>query len=80
VELGTRLTHVYTSPLETLAAASSRLNFKALVVRVVLAHPHVTFHPCTCGLRKGAAAVPAMLISYDDVEVATRTTTRRRQS
>jgi hypothetical protein len=31
-----------------------------------------------CGLRGGTAAVAAVLISYDDVEVAVGMTTRRR--
>jgi hypothetical protein len=68
----------YTSPCETLATASSRSNSKVLATRVVLAHPRAAFHPCTCGLRRGAAAVAVVLIGYDDVKVATRTTTRRR--
>jgi hypothetical protein len=64
-------------PCETLAVASSRPNSKALAVRVVLAHPHVAFYPCTCGLCGGVVAVVAALINYDDVEVAAETTTRR---
>jgi hypothetical protein len=68
----------YTPPCETLAAASSRPNFEALNVRVVLAHSHAVFHPYTCGLRGGTAAVAAMLIGYDDMEVAAGMTTRRR--
>jgi hypothetical protein len=46
----------------------------------VLANPHTTFHPCTCGLRGGAAVVAATLIGYDDVEVAAGATMRRRRS
>jgi hypothetical protein len=46
---------------------------------VVLTHPRVAFHPCTCGLRKGAVEVAATLIRYDDVKVTAETTTRRRQ-
>jgi hypothetical protein len=70
----------YMPPRETLAAASSRLNFEALAACVVLAHPHTAFHPCMCRLHRGIVAVAAMLIGYDDVEVAMGTTTRRRQS
>jgi hypothetical protein len=44
----------------------------------VLAYLCVTFNPCTCGLRRGAATVAAVLIGYDDVDVATGTTTRRK--
>jgi hypothetical protein len=66
----------YTPPHETLVAASSQLNSEALATRVVLAHPHVVFDPYMCGLHGGAAA----LIGYDDVEVAVRTTMRRRRS
>jgi hypothetical protein len=73
-----RLTHAYTPPCETLAAASSRLNSKALAACVVLAHPRTTFHPCLCGLRRGAVAVAAALIGYDDIKVVGETTTRRR--
>jgi hypothetical protein len=71
-------THTYMPPRETLAATSSCLNFKALAACVVLAHPHTTFHLCTCGLHRGATAVVAALIGYDDVKVAAETTTRRR--
>jgi hypothetical protein len=60
------------APCETLATTSSQPNSKSLVARVVLAQPRVTFHPCTCGLCRGAAA----LISYDDVKVATKTIIR----
>jgi hypothetical protein len=31
----------------------------------------MAFCPCTCGLRRGAAAVTAALIGYDDDKVAT---------
>jgi hypothetical protein len=65
-------------PCEALATAASWLNSEALAVRVVLAHPCTTVHPYTCGLCGGAAAVVAALIGYDNVEVAVRTTTRRR--
>jgi hypothetical protein len=61
----------HTPPRETLAAASWP-NSEALAARVVLAHPCVTFHPYTCGLRGGTAVVATTLIGYDDVEVATR--------
>jgi hypothetical protein len=49
-------THADTPPRETLAT------------QVVLEHPHVAFHLCTCGLHRGAAAVAATLIGYDDAE------------
>jgi hypothetical protein len=67
----------YTLPRETLAAVASPPTFEALAVHVVLAHPHAAFHPCTCGLCRGAAAVAAPLISYDDVEFVVEMTTRR---
>jgi hypothetical protein len=67
--------------VKTLAAASSsRPNSEVLATREVLAHPHVTFHPCTCRLHGGDVAVAATQFGYDDVEVAARTTTRRRWS
>jgi hypothetical protein len=47
---------------------------------MVLALPRAVFHPFTCGLRGGAAAIAATLICYDDVEVAAGTTTGRRRS
>jgi hypothetical protein len=53
-------------PRETLVAASSWSNSKALATRVVRAHAHTMFHHCTCGLRGGAAAVAAVMIDYDD--------------
>jgi hypothetical protein len=62
------------------ATSSSRPNHEALAASEVLAHPCVTFHLCTCGLRWGAAMIPAVLISYDDMEVATGMTMRRRRS
>jgi hypothetical protein len=68
----------YTPPHETMAAASSRPNYEALATRVVLAHPCAAFYPCRCGLRGGAAAVAATLISYDDIEVAVKMTMKRR--
>jgi hypothetical protein len=67
-------------PHETLAVASSRSNSEAIAARVVLAHPRAMFHPCMCGLRRGTAVVATVLIGYDDVKVATKITTRRRQS
>jgi hypothetical protein len=67
-------------PRESLAAASSRLKSEALATRMVLALPRAVFHPFTCGLRGGAAAIAATLICYDDVEVAAGTTTGRRRS
>jgi hypothetical protein len=68
----------YIPPHETLAATSSRPNSEALAVRVVLAHPRSTFHPCTCGLRRGATMVVVALIGYNHVKVAVETTMRRR--
>jgi hypothetical protein len=53
-------------PRETLATTSSRPNSEAPAARMMLAHPRTTFHPCTCGLCGGAAAVAAALIGYDD--------------
>jgi hypothetical protein len=64
----------YMPPRETLAATSSQLNSEVLVVRMVLAHPRVTFYPCTCGLCGDVAA----LIGYNDTEVAVGMTMRRR--
>jgi hypothetical protein len=63
----------YTPPRETLAATSSRPNSEVLATHVVLAHPRATFHPCTCGFRRGATAVAAALIGYDHVKVAAET-------
>jgi hypothetical protein len=54
----------YTPPRETLATATSPLNSEALAARMVLAHPHVAFHPYTCGLRGGAVAIATALIDY----------------
>jgi hypothetical protein len=56
------------------------MNSDAIAARVVLAHPRTAFHPCTCGLHRGANVIVAALISYDDVEVAIWTTTRRGRS
>jgi hypothetical protein len=47
---------------------------------VMLAHPRAAFHPRTCGLHRGAAAVAAALIGYDEVRVAVEMITRRRRS
>jgi hypothetical protein len=67
--------------MKTIAAtSSSQPNPETLATSDVLAHPRTMFHPCTCGLRGGAAAVATALISYDDMEVAVGTTTRRRRS
>jgi hypothetical protein len=67
--------------VKTLATtSSSRPNPKALAAREVLAHPHTVFHPYTCGLRVGAAMIAVVLIGYDDMEVATGMTTRKRRS
>jgi hypothetical protein len=59
-------------PPETLTVTFSRPNTKALAPRVVLAHPRVTFHPCTCELHGVTTTVAAALIGYDnaDAEVA----------
>jgi hypothetical protein len=70
----------YTPPCEALVTAASQPKSEALAVRVVLAHPHVMFHLCTCGLRGGAAAVAVALIGYDHKEVAAEISTWRRQS
>jgi hypothetical protein len=58
----------YMPPRETLATASSRPNSEALATRVVLAHPHMIFHPYTCGLCRGVVVIAVVLISYNDVE------------
>jgi hypothetical protein len=68
----------YTPPRETLATTSSRPNSEALDACMVLAHPHVVFHPCTCWLRRGVATIATALITYDDVKVAVGMTTKRR--
>jgi hypothetical protein len=60
----------YIPPHETLAATSYRPNSEA--------HPRATFHPCTCGLRRGATMVVVALIGYNHVKVAVETTMRRR--
>jgi hypothetical protein len=70
---------LYKPPSETLAAAASRPNSEALAIRVVLAYPHTVFYLCICELRGGAAAIAAALIGYDDVKVATGTTTTKRR-
>jgi hypothetical protein len=36
------------------------------------------FHPYMCGLHRGAVAVAAALIGYNDVKVVVGTITRRR--
>jgi hypothetical protein len=64
---------LYKPPRETLVVTFSQLNSEALTTCVVLAHPCAAFHPYTCGLREGAAA----LVRYDHVKVVIRTTTRR---
>jgi hypothetical protein len=71
--LEARLTHAYMPPHEILAATSSRPNSEALAARVA-------FHPYACGLHRGTAAVAAVLIGYDDMEVAVVMTMRRRRS
>jgi hypothetical protein len=43
--------------LITLAATSSRPNLETLVAHEVLTHQRAAFHPYTCGLRGGAAAL-----------------------
>jgi hypothetical protein len=68
--------HLHATTWKTLAAtSSSRPNPEALAAREVLAHPHLAFHPCTCGLCGGAV----VLIDYNDMEIVVRMTTRRRQ-
>jgi hypothetical protein len=54
-------TRAHTPPCEIQAATSSRSNPETLVVRDVLAHPHVVFHPCIYGFCGCAAAVTAWL-------------------
>jgi hypothetical protein len=66
--------------VKTLAATSSWPNPKTLATHEVLAHQRTAFHPCTCGLRGGTIAVADVLIDYNDVEVDTGLTTRRRRS
>jgi hypothetical protein len=56
----------YTPPREILATTASRLTPEALAACVVLAYPRAAFYHCTCGLRGGAAAFAAALISYND--------------
>jgi hypothetical protein len=56
----------YTPPPETLAATASLPISKSLAARVVLAHSHTMFHPCTCGHHGGAATVAATIIGYDN--------------
>jgi hypothetical protein len=70
----------YMPPRETLAATSSRPSSEGLAMHVVLAHSRAVFHPCTCGLHRGAAAVAATLIGYAHVKVTIETTMRRRRS
>jgi hypothetical protein len=65
----------YTPPRKTLAVISSGSNSEAL--GVVLAHPHVTFHPYTCRLRRSVVIVAAVLIGYDHIKVAVETIIRR---
>jgi rhodanese-related sulfurtransferase len=65
---------------EILSITSSRPNPETLDVHEVLPHPHAVFYYCTCGLRGGAAMVVAVLIDYDNVKIASGTTTRRRRS
>jgi hypothetical protein len=48
----------------TLDATSSRLNPETLATCEVLAHLHMTFHSCTCGLCRDTAAIAATLIKY----------------
>jgi hypothetical protein len=71
-------THVYTPPREILAA-TSRLNYEALAMRDVLAHTRAVFYPYMCRLLRCAVTIAAVMIGYDDMEVAARTTMRRRR-
>jgi hypothetical protein len=64
--------------VKTLAATSSWLDPETLAACEVLPHPHAALHPYMCGLRRGAAAVAAALIGYDNMEFAVGMTTRRR--
>jgi hypothetical protein len=66
-----------TPPHETLAIAASWPNSKSLATHVVLAHPRVAFHHCTCGLHGGAATVAAALIGYGYKKVAAGTSSAR---
>jgi hypothetical protein len=50
--------------VKSLATTSSRPNPETLVAREVLAHPCVVFHPCACGLCRGAAEGVVALIGY----------------
>jgi hypothetical protein len=80
---GARGTHtsLHATTWKTLtAASSSQPNSETLTTREMLAHPRAAFHPCMCALRGGAVVVATALIDYDDVEVATETTTRRQRS
>jgi hypothetical protein len=66
--------------MKTVAATSSSWpHFEALTAHEVLAHPCAVFHPCTGGLGGGTIVVAAVLIGYDDVEVAIGMTMRRRR-
>jgi hypothetical protein len=60
--------YTYTHPhVKTLATTSSLPNPETLAACEVLAYPRTVFHLYTCGLRRGAAAVAAVLINYNDV-------------
>jgi hypothetical protein len=71
-EWGRGATHACTSPRENPAATSSRRNSETIVAHKVLAHPHVPFHPCMCGLRGDDIAVAVVLINYDNVGLLPR--------
>jgi hypothetical protein len=58
----------YPTTIETLATTSHESDAETLSEHKVLAHRCTTFHPHTCGLCRGAAAVDVTLIGYVDVE------------
>jgi hypothetical protein len=57
-------TFIHANTRNPLIVAASRPNSKALVVCVVLAHPHMIFHPFMCGLRGGATSSTPTRDSY----------------
>jgi hypothetical protein len=58
---------VVTDPttIETLAATYHGLDVETLTERKVLVHQRTMFYPCTCGFRRGTAA----LIGYVDMRL-----------
>jgi hypothetical protein len=71
VGLGARHTNTR-HHVKILATTSSYPNPETLTTHVVLAHPHTTFHPYTCGLCGGAVTVVTVLIGYDNVGLLSR--------